>query len=35
MENVVDCLCSLLSTARGREEFFNTEGVELMLLILK
>ncbi|CAK9784487.1 DUF1716-domain-containing protein [Cutaneotrichosporon oleaginosum] len=35
MENIVDCLCFLLSTTRGRQEFFDTEGVELMLLILK
>lgn len=35
MENTFDCLCSLLSTSRGRQLFFNAEGVELMLIILK
>ncbi|BEJ16975.1 hypothetical protein CspHIS471_0603760 [Cutaneotrichosporon sp. HIS471] len=35
MENIVDCLCSLVSTSKGRELFFEAEGVELLLLILK
>ncbi|GMK54190.1 hypothetical protein CspeluHIS016_0107760 [Cutaneotrichosporon spelunceum] len=35
MENIVDCLCSLVSTSKGREQFFKAEGVELMLLLLK
>jgi beta-catenin-like protein 1 len=34
-ENIFDCMCSALMTNENREEFRNSEGIELMLMIMR
>jgi beta-catenin-like protein 1 len=35
MENLFDCLCSALNTPSIKEQFVESEGVELAVLMLK
>ncbi|KAJ2327105.1 hypothetical protein IWW51_001928 [Coemansia sp. RSA 2702] len=35
LENIVDSICMLVATARGKQTFLNFEGVELLVLLQK
>lgn len=35
MENIFNCLCSVLGEAEGKKAFLEAEGVELMIIMMK
>jgi beta-catenin-like protein 1 len=35
VENFFDALCSLLSEAENKDRFLESEGIELMIIMLK
>ena len=35
MENIFDCLCSALGEPEIKQQFLDSEGVDLMVLIMK